>query len=237
MTAMARHLERPPSGTRHARALEEARKASMGRNWQKAYDLLTDAGVAGLDAEGLALLADAAYACGHPETTIAAWERAYGIAMKSGDRMAAAGAAVKVALHLLMDTGLMAPVRGWTRRVQTLLEGAEETPVQAWLAVVCNYERMLSGDYEEARRWARTAIDIGTRCAPAAAVNAAHGLVLMPVFHRHRPLFSQVVLPKRLKGTYHLAVDDSRRDGVQFAGEGCKRRVIQHGETPRHVTL
>ena len=169
MAAMAKDLERPASGVRHVRALDEARNASVGGNWQKAYDVLAEAGMAGMDAEGLALLADAAYACGHPETTIAAWERAYSIAMKSGDRMAAAGAAVKVSLHLLMDTGLMAPVRGWTRRVQKLLEGADETPVHAWLAVVCNYERMLSGDYEEARQWARIAIDVGTRCAPAAA--------------------------------------------------------------------
>src|SRR5688500_11741954 len=34
----------------------------------------------------------------------------------------------------------------------------------------------------------------------AAAVDAAHGLVLMPVLHRHRPLFRQVVLPERLEG-------------------------------------
>jgi hypothetical protein len=103
-------------------------------------------------------------------------------AIAAGDSLAAAGAAVKVALHLLLDTALMAPVRGWARRVEHLLAGQEETPVHAWLAVVRNYERLLSGDFDEARRWARRAIDTGTRCAPAAAaigrVAEARSLIL-----------------------------------------------------------
>jgi len=76
----------------------------------------------------------------------------------------------------------MAPVRGWARRVEQLLAGVDETPVHAWLAVVQNYERMLSGDFPEARRWARSAIETGTNCAPAAAaigrVAEARSLIL-----------------------------------------------------------
>ena len=76
----------------------------------------------------------------------------------------------------------MAPVRGWANRVEQLLEGLDETPVHAWLAVVRNYERLLSGDFQEARRWARRAIDTGTKCAPAAAaigrVAEARSLIL-----------------------------------------------------------
>src|SRR4029453_14924930 len=66
------------------------------------------------------------------------------------------------------DTALMAPVRSWARRVEQLLEGLDETPIHAWLAVVRNYERLLSGDFQEARRWERKAIDTGTSCAPPA---------------------------------------------------------------------
>jgi tetratricopeptide (TPR) repeat protein len=151
--------------------------------WQQAYDLLIEADARSpLGATDLALLADMAYAAGHLEVTIATWERAYAQSMTAGDPLAAAGAAVKVALHLLFDTALMAPVRGWARRVEQLLEGLDETPVHAWLAVVRNYERLLSGDFEEARLWARRAIDTGMKCAPAAAaigrVAEARSLIL-----------------------------------------------------------
>ncbi|MEX2159918.1 MAG: transcriptional regulator [Dehalococcoidia bacterium] len=135
-----------------------------------------------LSTPDLALLADMAYAAGHLDVTIATWERAYGQSVRVGDRLAAAGAAVRVAMHLLFDTALMAPVRGWTKRVEQLLEGLDETPVHAWLAVVRNYERLLSGDFEEARKWARRAIETGTNCAPAAAaigrVAEARSLIL-----------------------------------------------------------
>src|SRR5438105_4268532 len=130
----------------------------------------------------LALLADMAYAAGHLDVTIAAWERAYVRGVTAGDHLAAAGAAVRVALHLLFDTALLAPVRGWAKRVEQLLDGLDETPIHAWLAVVRNYERLLSGDFQEAGRWARRAIETGTRCAPAAAalgrVAEARGLIL-----------------------------------------------------------
>jgi tetratricopeptide (TPR) repeat protein len=41
--------------------------------------------------------------------------------------------------------------------------------VHAWLAVVRNYERLLSGDFASARQWARRAIEAGTDRDPAAA--------------------------------------------------------------------
>jgi tetratricopeptide (TPR) repeat protein len=162
---------------------DPARDAVSRGDWQKAYDLLVEADARSpLSAPDLALLADMAYAAGHLDVTIASWERAYAQSMAAGDRVAAAGAAVKVALHLLFDTALMAPVRGWARRCEQLLEGQDETPVHAWLAVVRNYERMLSGDFAAARQWARRAIDTGTRCAPAAAaigrVAEARSLIL-----------------------------------------------------------
>ena len=89
--------------------------------------------------------------------------------VRAGDRIGAAGAAVRVAMHLLLDTALMAPVRGWLTRAERLLEGSASTPVHAWLAVVRNYERMFAGDAQSAREWARQAIEVGARCEPAAA--------------------------------------------------------------------
>ena len=71
------------------------------------------------DADGLVgrgdlpVLGEVAYAAGHLDVTIEAWERAYAVCVEAGDKDAAAGAAVRVAMHLLFDTALMAPVRGW----------------------------------------------------------------------------------------------------------------------------
>ncbi len=126
------------------------------------------------DADGLAgpadlgVLGEVAYAAGHLDVTIEAWERVYALCVEAGDKDAAAGAAVRVAMHLLFDTALMAPVRGWLARAERLLDGQPETPASAWLAAVRTYERMLTGDLPGARPWARRAIELGSRVDPAA---------------------------------------------------------------------
>jgi tetratricopeptide (TPR) repeat protein len=150
--------------------LERARAAAARGDWPLAHGLLAQADASQhLRGADLALHADVAYAAGHLDETIAIWERAHAESVRAGDPAAAAGAATRVAMHLLFDTGLVAPVRGWIKRAERLLENQDETAVHAWLAVVRNYERLLSGDFGEARLWARRAIDIGSRCDPAAA--------------------------------------------------------------------
>ncbi len=141
------------------------------------YELL-----ASVDSEGplgpadLPLLAEVAYAAGHLDVTIEAWERAHALGIEADDPVAAAEAAVRVAMHLLLDTALMAPVRGWLARAEHLLEDREETPAHAWLAVVRTYERMLIGDVQEARRWSELAIEVGSKHdAAACAVGRVAG--------------------------------------------------------------
>jgi ATP/maltotriose-dependent transcriptional regulator MalT len=158
-------------GPTEATLLERARGAAAAGDWQDAYTLFVAADartpIAGPD---LALLAGVAYAAGHLDVTLDAWERLHRASAQAGDRLAAAGAAVRVAMHLMFDTALLAPVRAWLTRAERLLEGhGEDTPVHAWLAVVRNYERLLSGDFVSARRWARRAIEAGTGRDPAAA--------------------------------------------------------------------
>ena len=163
--------------------VEQAREAYSSGEWSQAYDLLV-----GLDArdplsvQDLGLLAEAAYAAGHLDVTIEAWERAHAEAVRLGDPIAAAGAAARVALHLLMDTALMAPIRGWVKRAERLLVGQEETPVHAWLAVIRSYERLMIGDVGTAREWAGRAVEVGSICDPAAAavgrVAEAHAVIL-----------------------------------------------------------
>lgn len=144
-------------------ALERARGASAKGDWQQAYELLIEAdATTPLTGADLPLLAGVAYAAGHLDVTIEAWERAHAASVQAGDHVAAAGAAVRVAMHLLFDTALLAPVRGWLTRAERLLDGHAETPVHAWLGVVRSYERLLSGDFDSARHWARRAIDVGT---------------------------------------------------------------------------
>ena len=151
--------------------VERARDAAALNDWRQAFDLLMEADAGGLLAPtDLAVLGEVAYAAGQLNVTIEAWERAHTASMQAGDQVAAAAAAVRVAMHLLFDTALMAPVRGWLARAERLLEAQDETPAHAWFAVVSTYERMLTGDMPGARPWARRAIEVGSRCDPAAGV-------------------------------------------------------------------
>src|SRR3954453_6249976 len=149
--------------------VQRARDAASRGDWGTAFELFMKA-----DADGLAgpadlgVLGEVAYAAGHLDVTIEAWERAYAVCVNAGDKDAAAGAAVRVAMHLLFDPALMAPVRGWLARAERLLAGQPETPASAWLAVVRAYERMLTGDLPRARPWARRAIELGSRLDAAA---------------------------------------------------------------------
>jgi tetratricopeptide (TPR) repeat protein len=143
--------------------VERARVLAAEGDWQEAFDLLMEADAEGvLAAPDLPVLGEVAYAAGHLDVTIEAWERAHSAFMQEGDHVAAAAAAVRVAMHLLFDTALMAPVRGWLARAERLLEGRDETPAHAWLAVVRTYERLLTGDTPGARRWARRAVEVGS---------------------------------------------------------------------------
>ena len=150
--------------------IEQAREAAGRGEWEQARDLLMQADAEGLVGPAeLAMLGEVAYATGRLDVTIDTWERACAGYVELGDQVAAAGAAVRVALHLLFDTALMAPVRGWLARAERLLEGQPDTPPHAWLAVVRTYERLLGGDFEGAQPWARRAIELGAALDPAAA--------------------------------------------------------------------
>jgi tetratricopeptide (TPR) repeat protein len=164
--------------------VERARDAASREDWQQAFDLFMEAETDGLLAPAeLALLGEVAYAAGHLDVAIEAWERAHAGYLQAGNLIAAAGAGVRVAMHLLFDTALMAPVRGWLARAERLLEGSRETPAHAWLAVVRAYERMLTGDLAAARHWARRAIEVGSKADPAAAAIARVAEARLLILH------------------------------------------------------
>lgn len=98
-----------------------------------------------------------AYAEGDLEGAIAAWEQLHAELLVEGDDQGAAQAAAMVAVHLLIDTGLMAPVRGWVKRSEILLEPFGRTPLHPMLTAVRGYERFMCGDLGAARRYADAA--------------------------------------------------------------------------------
>ena len=132
--------------------VERARDAATRGDWQNTFDLLVAADADGVLAPAdLPVLGEVAYAAGDLDVAIEAWEHAHAACIQTGDQVAAAGAAVRVAMHLVFDTALMAPVRGWLARAERLLEGAGETPAHAWLAVVRACLRT-DADWRRARR-------------------------------------------------------------------------------------
>jgi len=149
----------------------EAQVAVESGAWQLALDLLDALEPEAVCAASLELRAQAAYGCGHLEAAIQAWEDLHSLRVSAGLDVEAARAAAMVAMYLMMDTGLMAPVRGWLRRADRLLEGHDETPAHALVAMVRTYERFMCGDMDAARRNAMQAIDLGERLdVPPAAV-------------------------------------------------------------------
>ncbi|CAA9236493.1 MAG: hypothetical protein AVDCRST_MAG52-1379 [uncultured Blastococcus sp.] len=111
----------------------------------------------------LDLLGRAAYGAGEFEAAITAWEQQCAVSHSLGDDAAAAAAAATVAMYLMMDTGLMAPVRGWLARAERLLGDRPESPTHALVAMARTYERFMCGDAESAERWAERAVDLGAR--------------------------------------------------------------------------
>ncbi|MCW2766603.1 MAG: hypothetical protein JWO11_2562 [Nocardioides sp.] len=148
-------------------SLEQARAALERGDWQRALDLLAHDGAS---AEALELRAQAAYGQGDLEGAVAAWEDLYAVQVAAGDPDEAARAAAMIALHFLIDTGLMAPVRGWLRRAERLVDGCDEVPVLAIIAMVRTYERFMCGDPEGSREQAALAVELGERLGVRAAV-------------------------------------------------------------------
>jgi hypothetical protein len=141
-------------------ALRQARAAVGAGRWHDGLELLSAPG-APAGAEALDLLGRAAYGAGRLELSISCRERLYRLHLDAGQSVAAAGAAAMVALQLLVDTALMAPVRGWLARAGALLTGTGPGSVHAVLAAVRGYERYLSGDLPAARAAARQAVELG----------------------------------------------------------------------------
>jgi class 3 adenylate cyclase len=130
--------------------IELGRDALKRHEWREAYDALTEADRAGsLSAEGLALLASAAYWTAHPDETVAALERAYNAYLEEGDHASAAMMAFRVAEQHGMRMAL-SQAMGWAARAQHLGEENPAWPVHGWLTWMRGLLAWFQGDFEAA---------------------------------------------------------------------------------------
>lgn len=150
--------------------LAEVRGAVEHGQWARAEELLEAVGAAAATCEGLELSAQAAYGAGRFEACVTAWEALHARFVEEDDKAEAARAAAMLAMYLMMDTGLMAPVRGWVRRAERLLDEHAEVPAHALVAMVCTYERFMCGDMAAARQQSEQAIELGERLGVPPAV-------------------------------------------------------------------
>ena len=151
-------------------SVDEARAALDRGDWRRALELLAGENTD----DSLQIRAAASYGAGDLEGTVAAWETLHLNRRTAGDVSGAAWAACMVALHLLIDSGLMSPIRAWVRRAEELLSDLDDDPASAVVAMVRTYERFMSGDAQESRRQAERAVFLGQRLGVRAAVVIGH---------------------------------------------------------------
>ena len=103
----------------------------------------------------------ACYGSGDLEGAVSSFERLYALQVAAGAEVEAADAGLTIALYLLIDSGLLAPVRAWVRRSEHLLERHPDAAPHALAAMVRTYERFMSGDAHGARSQAARAVVLG----------------------------------------------------------------------------
>jgi class 3 adenylate cyclase len=102
--------------------------------WDEAYEELAEADRRGsLRADGLKLLAEAAWFASHPDAVMDAFERASGAYLNEGDRASAAMMAFRVAEQHGMRLAMPMAV-SWIARAEQLAAGDPDFPVHAYLA-------------------------------------------------------------------------------------------------------
>jgi DNA-binding NarL/FixJ family response regulator len=146
---------------------EPARQAYRQRCWDEAYAHFTALREqVDLDADDLAMLADAAWWLGRTNECLALFEEAY--------RLHLHGAQMPRAARLALDIGFLCFLRGdhtvgsgWLSRARRLLVDEPQGPVHGMLASLEIDEAVAAGDYERALARAREVRALGERFADA----------------------------------------------------------------------
>ena len=143
--------------------LEEARTALERHAWGEALSLLRQADAGnGLDAEGLEMLADAAWWLAQPTESLAARERAHAAFVGAGNTRRAAMAALRLGQDNANKLAYAA-AGAWLERAATLLEGDEDCAEFGYLLFVRVYVAHASMGLDATVALARRAADLGKR--------------------------------------------------------------------------
>ena len=144
-------------------ALRAGREAFQRHDWQAAFDTLSEADrQGGLPADGLHLLAQAAWFAAQPDATVEALERAHDAYLKAGDRSSAAMMAFRVAEQHGMR-GSMAPAGGWAARAERLIEDDPDSPAHGWLSWMRGLVSWVQGDIPDAAAHYDRALEVAAR--------------------------------------------------------------------------
>jgi tetratricopeptide (TPR) repeat protein len=150
--------------------VDDARIAVAEGRWLDALNELDDLADWANSEAALELRVQAAYGAGQLEASIEASLRLHDLLVARGDDAAAGMSAAMIAMYLMMDTGMMAPVRGWLRRADRLIDAHPAAPAHAVVAMVRGYERFMSGDLAACETHAARAIELGERLGVNPAV-------------------------------------------------------------------
>lgn len=146
-----------------ATPLESGRGAMERHAWAEALALLRQADAANeLDAEGLEMLADAAWWMAQPADALAARERAFAGFVAAGDKNRATRAALRLALENA-NRQAMSVAQAWLGRSEKLVQGDEDSAAFGHVLFV----RVLMGarpaDLDEAVALGRRIAELGER--------------------------------------------------------------------------
>ena len=137
------------------------REAADRHAWREAYELLGQ-GRDSLGPEDVERLAEAAYWTGRLEEAIALRERAYTKFLATGEKQRAA----MLALWLSMDyfgKAALSVSGGWFSKAERLLDGAEESTANGFLAFVQAASLMMMGDLDASIAQADRALEVAKR--------------------------------------------------------------------------
>lgn len=159
---------RPAVGA--ADALERARRDVAQHAWQSAFEIL-DPMFAGLDADDLDRLGQAAWWVGRLTRCVEADQRAFAMYVNADDRVNAARMAIRLADHCGRQL-LPAMVSGWLGRAERLLENQPLHPAHGWLMRSFIQRALGDGRYDDAIADADRMLEIAEElsCADLQAV-------------------------------------------------------------------
>lgn len=133
-------------------AWEEAREAFSAADDEQA-----------LTPGDLLLFADASWWTGHPDEAVDALQRAHTAFIETGDSMAAAGVAVRLA-YLSVRRMAFAVAAGWMAKAEHMLEDKPESGVHAWVQFLRIADALYArGDLDDAIAKGDEAIEISLR--------------------------------------------------------------------------